>query len=265
MLPTVAIITITRARPVELLRCIESVRNQQYRGGIRHVIVVDDHDAMPAVSAAVGDIEGLELRLIETSKLYDRFDEVYIPSRLAFLRNCGIDSCASDVICYLDDDNYMDPDHVQRLVETLLSDSSTALAFSWRRLCLPNGDPYLRPEYPWTPDARLAIGRPQLSKYIYEELVAGGIRTPGSNIVRDAVLDSRGIAVYTVDTNEMMYWRSLHATYPNVVRYSWREMVGDFSDDYALVRRWHTDGVIIVPTRRATVTYTVGGVSNSDA
>jgi hypothetical protein len=117
--------------------------------------------------------------------------------------------------------------------------------------------------YPWTPKARMATSQDLLSRYIYDSLVDGGVRVPGDPIVRDTLVDTLGREIFTVDTNELLTSRNLLLETPNIVEYEWREMVGDYSDDYAWVRRCYMNGVRFKSSRQVTVNYTVGGVSNT--
>jgi len=60
-----------------------------------------------------------------------------------------------------------------------------------------------------------------------------------------------------------MVRRSLHEQFKFVVDFEWREMVGDYSDDFAFVKLCHEAGVHFRASERATVNYTIGGVSNN--
>jgi glycosyltransferase involved in cell wall biosynthesis len=116
------------------------------------------------------------------------FISFYSTSKLGFLRNFGISIANGDYICYLDDDNTYDSNHISSLVQTIESNPTIDIAYSWRRLVYEDGTPYLAEEYPWTPTARLASDKSSLSRFIYDHLVANGIRSPGSNIVKDTMI-----------------------------------------------------------------------------
>jgi glycosyltransferase involved in cell wall biosynthesis len=261
-LPSVAVITVTHDRP-SIERSIASVSQQDYAGEILHVIVGDQSPYLRQHEHQIrGMADNIYIQHVSTDQHQASFQPVYIPSRLAFLRNLGVDSVASDLIAYLDDDNYYETDHIGSLVKLLMDDQSIACAHSWRQLRHASGAPYTAPIYPWTPQPRLAVSRQALSRHIYSELVAGGVCREGDHVWRDTLTDSRGEKVYTVDTNELLYHRSLHDSVPNIVHYEWRQMVGDFSDDYAWIRRCDESGFEFSCSMRASVAYTVGGISN---
>jgi glycosyltransferase involved in cell wall biosynthesis len=258
------VITITRDRGEPLLRAVESVTCQTYGGRIEHIIVGDESQALRSLSSSIRARQpNAVISHVTTSKHYDKFNPIFIPSRLGFLRNVGISLANSDYICYLDDDNTFASDHVASLVATIESGPPRVdIAYSWRRLVLANGAPFTSREYLWTPEPRLATSKSALSQHIFEELVAGGIRIPGDDVVRDAVIDSRGMKVYTVDTNELMVRRYVHDQIEFVVDFEWREIVGDYCDDYAFVKRCHEAGMCFKASKMPTINYTVGGVSN---
>lgn len=260
---TVAVITITRNRGDSLFRCLESVSRQTYAGHIEHIVVGDDSAVLVSRASSIkGQYPCVVLKNVRTQDRAEEFMPVYVPSRLAFLRNVGLDLACADLICYLDDDNTYDPDHIDTLVGTIESEPGIDVAYSWRRLVNEDGTPFVSDQYPWTPEARLAYSQRELATFIFDELVAGGVRTRGSADVHDTLVDSRGQKVYTVDTNELMIRSHLHRQFRNVVFYEWREMVGDYSDDYAWVKRRHEAGTQFMASSHVSVNYTIGGVSN---
>ena len=260
--PSVAVITITRSRP-ELAQCLASVRSQTYVGRIDHIIVVDGEESGFRVPVPP-DTENRRtiVRMVDLDRRVDDFIGVYTPSRLALLRNEGLDIVEAEFVGYLDDDNTYDAEHVASLVATMRAAPDADVAYSWRRLQWPGGAPYLCQTYPWTPQARLSPDRHKLARYIYDDLVAGGVFDRGSAVVRDTLIDTQGRPVYTVDTNELFVRTSVHRQFDNIVSYTWREMVGDYSDDYAWVKRCHELGLQFRASERTTVNYTIGGTSN---
>ncbi len=260
---SVAVVTITRSREDELLRCIESVSTQTYEGAIEHLIIGDESEILRRLERKIlDDFPQVRIMHIRTSEYVHEYNEVYYPSRIGYLRNLGLEASDAELFCHLDDDNTYDSDHVSSLVATILSEPEIGIAYSWRRMQRSDGSPYIFDSYPWTPQPRLAVGKPELSKYIFEELVLGGVFTPGEPVIRDALIDQRGRHVYTVDTNELMVRREVHHDFKFVVDFEWREMVGDYSDDYAFVKLCYEAGIRFKASRRATVNYTIGGVSN---
>jgi glycosyltransferase involved in cell wall biosynthesis len=262
-LKSVAVVTITRSREEELLRCIESVSRQTYAGAIEHLIVGDESKILRRLEAEIADnYPRVRIVHVRTSEHAHEYKTVYYPSRIGYLRNLGVADSHAELFCHLDDDNTYHPEHISSLVDTILSEPDIGIAYSWRRMQRTDGSPYTFDSYPWTPQPRLATGKLELSKYIFQELVLGGVFIPGEPIVRDTLVDRRGCRVYTVDTNELMVRREVHNDFKFVVDFEWREMVGDYSDDHAFIKLCHEAGVLFKSSERATVNYTIGGVSN---
>lgn len=260
---TVSIITITRNREKELVRCINSVKQQDYTGRIEHVIIGDNSEPLQRLEERIRAINSdVVIHHLDLRRHRSEFVQCYIPSRTGFLRNYGIRLATGDLICQLDDDNIYDREHISSLVETIESEPDIDIAYSWRRLVYEDGISYIKEEYPWTPEARLACSKSSLSGYVYEELVKAGIRIPGTNIVRDAVLDPDGEPVCTVDTSEFMARRRVHRKVLFTVVFPWRQMVGDYSDDYAFIKKCHEAGFKFKCSEKVTLTYTIGGFSN---
>lgn len=260
---SVSVITITHRREEELIRCLESVRDQDYQGEIEHIIIGDRSEPLKRLEAEIKKANpDIVICYLDLKKYNSQFIECYAPSRVGFMRNFGIRLAEGNYICQLDDDNTYDKNHISSLVETIESEPDIDIAYSWRRLVYENGDPYIEEEYPWTPNARLAFDKSDLSSYIYQELVRSGIRIPGENIVRDCVLTPDNSQVYTVDTSELMVKKQAHERFLFTVNFPWRQMTGDYSDDYAFVKKCHEAGLKFKCSEKVTLSYTIGGFSN---
>jgi hypothetical protein len=61
-----------------------------------------------------------------------------------------------------------------------------------------------------------------------------------------------------------MVKRSVHNSFQFVVDFTWREMTGDYSDDYAFVKKSYEAGLIFECSKKATLTYVLGGISNGN-
>jgi glycosyltransferase involved in cell wall biosynthesis len=262
-LPLVSVITVTRDREETLLRCAGSVVAQDYLGQIEHLIVVDDRQLGQRTADRLRAINN-EVRIeeIRTSDSQADFQTFFSVSRIGYLRNRGIDLCHGTYVAYLDDDNTFLPNHISSLVRLLEESKDAAIAYSWRYLLGADGEPYREPRYPWAPWSRLATDNERFACHIHEELLRTGIRRPDDHVQRDAVIASDGSPVFTVDTSELLVRRELHSSQRWVTRFTWREMAGDYSDDYAFVKRCHEAGVRFVCSEQATVNYYLNGVSN---
>jgi len=91
----ISVVLPTRDRPALLPRAVASLLEQLYQRW--ELVVVDDGDT-DAVEQTLGEVED------------DRVVAVEGPRRgLGAARNAGLDAATGDVVCYLDDDNVMDP------------------------------------------------------------------------------------------------------------------------------------------------------------
>jgi glycosyltransferase involved in cell wall biosynthesis len=263
--PAVTVITPTRSRQEELVDCVASVSEQTYEGAIEHMIL---SDGSQFVRDNIDRLRQINPRLVvkdvDRKSMVGEVFPFYIPSILGRIRNFAVREASGEFVCYLDDDNRITPDHVESLVDAITSQADIDIAYSWRLLVYADGSPYLKEEYPWTPNARLAISREQLSKHIYDELVRLGIRIPGSNLVRDTVIAADGQPLFTVDQGEFLVKREVQLRLPFTVRYPWRKMVGDYSDDHDFIERAYHAGCKFKCTERATLLYTVGGCSQEN-
>jgi len=126
----VSIITATIGK-TQLANCIESVRNQTYKN-IEHIVVVDgkEHwknadEILTAVEFPVnGPQENLIVLPYSTGK--DRFNGHRIYGAFTYLAN-------GDFVFWLDDDNSIEPNHVESLVK-LVTENKLDWAYSLRKI-----------------------------------------------------------------------------------------------------------------------------------
>jgi len=132
----VSVITATIGKP-QLKNCIESVRNQTYKN-IEHIVVVDGKEHWDKVNPVLFDAtfprgESSSDRLIvlpdPTGK--DRFNGHRIYGAFTFLVN-------GDYVIWLDDDNALEPTHVENLVN-LVQSKNLDWAFSFRQIVDDDG------------------------------------------------------------------------------------------------------------------------------
>ena len=248
----ITVITVTRSRPVLLLRAIESVRRQDYRGHLRHLVLVDDCPATTAVlQTVVRQVPHLSWRSMSREP-----GEQSGPHRLARLRNLAVRIARTPWVAFLDDDNQYEECHLSSLLACALATGVPAV-HSERTLHRPDGSPYLEPRMPWKRDH--AEGR-----RVYRELLDKGVFVPGSNVVHDRAdpLDHPDPA-QMVDTSEWLFARDLLLRIPFCERYSlsdWEQMI---PEDNKLLRRLVAERVPIASSRLPTLRYCLGGYSNS--
>ena len=122
---TVAVVTATTGRP-SLLQAVTSVRDQTYP--CTHYVIFDGRDDHGWYT----EISGYEnVRTLMLPK----------PTGLNGVMNGAICAAASyltteDYICYLDDDNWFEPTHVESLMSVI---ADNAYAYSLRKLVEPDG------------------------------------------------------------------------------------------------------------------------------
>jgi glycosyltransferase involved in cell wall biosynthesis len=121
MLPKVSIITATTGRK-ELARCIESVKNQTYKN-IQHLIFVDGPEAIDRVMdvsfAAPVDIIDLP---------YPTGNDRWNGHRMY---GAGCYLADGEYLIFLDDDNYLDSDHVQQCYDATMRSAQNGMQWSY--------------------------------------------------------------------------------------------------------------------------------------
>jgi len=133
----VTVVTATTGRP-ELLKCIESVTLQDHPN-VHHLVIVDG----PAYGAKANDV------LHEAASLGYHPDVITLPYSVGSNRYNGHRMYAAatylaegDHIMYLDDDNWIDPNHISSLY-ALMTDISVVrpqYAFSLRKIVNEEGE-----------------------------------------------------------------------------------------------------------------------------
>lgn len=252
MLDSITVVTITRERPHLLVRAIRSVRLQDYSGQIIHTIIVDDCGAT-AKMLTEGNYptsQSFTWRLAQR-----RVGESSGPTRLARLRNSAVNVTETAWICFLDDDNEFEREHLSSLVACAIRTRSPAV-HSHRKLFYSDGRPYLERNMPWK---RCREERER----IYCELRSKGIFTEGSNIVKDrADPKSHPDPARMVDMGEWLFRRELLIRFPFCEEYSYDDWLEVTPEDKKLLHTLVDHSVPIVSTCKPTLKYYLGGYSN---
>lgn len=128
----VTVITASTGRE-SLLRCIESVANQTHTN-IQHMIFADGPPAHSKVKqigyeASIKGFHKHEIINMARSVGADRWNGHRMYGGGSFLAD-------GEYIMYLDDDNYIDPDHIQTCLETI---GTAGWAYSLRKIVDKNG------------------------------------------------------------------------------------------------------------------------------
>ena len=115
-----------------LSQCLESVQNQTYEN-LTHYIFLDGEEYTDKIHSTLYEKSGK--RTIKTVHLEDNVGKGWYGHRVyaacSFLVN-------ADIICYLDEDNWYDSNHVQKMVEFI--DKGNQWAYSLRKICDKEGN-----------------------------------------------------------------------------------------------------------------------------
>jgi glycosyltransferase involved in cell wall biosynthesis len=124
--PSVTVITATTGH-TRLRRCLESVQSQTY-SNLQHLVVVDGPEWFERADATIASVEGANVEVLRlphaTGKDLWYGHRIYGAMPLIVL---------TDYVCWLDDDNWFDEDHVAALVEAV-DGAGAAWGFSLRKL-----------------------------------------------------------------------------------------------------------------------------------
>jgi glycosyltransferase involved in cell wall biosynthesis len=131
--PSVVIITASVGRAA-LRRCADSVQQQDYPN-VRHLVVVDGPDFSSGAAQALKDVSDrgrLETLVLPRNTGHSSHFGYRIYGAMPLLVD-------DDIVCYLDEDNWLDPDHVSSALHAL-RDTDASWAFSLRKICTPDGE-----------------------------------------------------------------------------------------------------------------------------
>ncbi|MFC6880905.1 MULTISPECIES: glycosyltransferase family 2 protein [Actinomadura] len=256
-LPTVTVVTPTRGRTDLLVRAMESAAAQR-NVHVEHIVLGDRCLELAALRGELAERFPEALVRNVTLESDPDLPMDYRPARLAYLRNKGARLGSGEFVAQLDDDNTFEPDHLETLVAALRAAPGAGAAHSWRRVWNPDGTPYLLAgEDPWHPD-------PDRRARSFAQLSAHGVFEPGSNVVRD-VFVAGGRLVARVDTSEFLVRRTVFEDVPFPERFSAAKRRLEITEDVAYAQVLYRRGIEVVPSRRATLNYFMGGYSNAGA
>jgi glycosyltransferase involved in cell wall biosynthesis len=129
MKPMVTVITPTTGAPY-LKKALESVKSQTYEN-IQHLVVVDGRHDEAANIIFDSPNEKMDTIHLPYSTGIDRYNGHRIYGAMTYL-------CKGDFVCFLDEDNWLDPDHVESLVKVI--ETGNQWAFSLRKITDKDGN-----------------------------------------------------------------------------------------------------------------------------
>jgi len=248
----ITVITLTRGRSHLLTRAINTVQKQVCRVPVQHLILVDACNETREYLGTKSDLPpNLQWIYIERSDL-----NAPIAGRLAYLRNTGVHLARTHWIAFLDDDNELQPNHLDTLLECAYS-TGFAAVHSERALFYQDGSPFLGDWIPWCADEAEA-------RSDYDWLRDKGVMTPGSNIMKDRVEASDvPYAVQIVDIGEWLVYRRLLLEIPFRTEYDDMDRIHGMTEDSKFLMDLIRRSEPIACTSQATLVYYLGGFTNT--
>ena len=131
--PTVCVVTGATGHP-NLKKCIESVQEQTY-ALVQHLVVVDGpewNERVDATLAALPEQRGIDVIRLPFATGKNRWNGHRIYGAMSSI-------AMTDYICWLDEDNWLDPEHIESLVASVQS-TQAAWSFALRRIVQQTGE-----------------------------------------------------------------------------------------------------------------------------
>lgn len=249
--PLITVVTATH-KGTYIRDCIRSVAAQTY-GRVEHLVMIDGNRQLLEQAAEWRALNpNLRVQLVD-----DLPHDIAVNERIGAIHNRGIDLAAGDYIARLDDDNTLEPEHLESLYETLRTGDYDA-SYSWRYMWLRDGRPYLEPAFPWH-----TLTDPRRAALLYRLWVEAGVATPGSNLIKDKLLAKvNGLAITTVDASEWLCSRQVLECLRYKERMSYWELVYGHTEDDIFSAQFVEAGFRAGCSERATLNYFLGGHSN---
>lgn len=241
--PSVTVITVTKNRIELLKRAIQSVKNQDYKGKIYHLIYVDDCDN---TYNEIKNLYGNDKSII-IYKYKRNSNDLNGPSLLARLRNNAVSLVDTEWFLFLDDDNLYLPNHISELVSFAIKNKVDA-AFSNSKVYYRDETPYIKKEWLWCRDSNRA-------KTIWNERNKQGIIFEDSNEIHFKY----GIVI---DTNVWLIKKSVFIKSPISDKFTQQDWEDNLAEDDKLMFGFYENGVNVKGNGKATVKYYLGGYSN---
>jgi dTDP-4-amino-4,6-dideoxygalactose transaminase len=249
--PAVTVVIVSRRDRAFLEPALESIDAQDFAGSITRLVIRDlpPIDPAPSWSSSRHRTEYVYIH-----EVADRAERPLV-SRVARLRNCALEYVETPLVCFLDDDNRWERDHLSSLVGALC-EADVAAAHSWRQLVDSTGRPWRPTAFPWLPPGPQERAR-------FDSCRAAEIFDAGSSIVRDRVSSIvNGTEVGMVDLGEWLFRTELLRTVRFPVDYDSEDAANRVGEDDRLLESFRRLGVPVICTNRATLIYRLGGMSN---
>ena len=245
----ICVITFTVDRVALLVRCIKSVLLQDL--SVRHLIFSENQARLIKDER----LDFCKTRSVEFLPLEGLPHHGPSSPRMAVLRNHSLSFVREKYICFLDDDNEMEPGHLRSLIH-VIEQQQVAAAYSWRTLLYADGSYFDGRSYPWHSNETEAHKR-------WKWCVDAGVMIQGEPVMYDGpvtVPDPMGIA--TIDMNEWLFKTEELKRVGMNFHFSEKDETDRVGEDDKLFARIRVLGLPIAGSGMATIRYYLGGVSN---
>lgn len=162
--PRISVIIRTLGRP-ELVQAVESVCSQSLaatRHALEIVLVNAGNTVLPSF-----DLQGIVMREVRAGRALNRPEAA----------NAGLDAATGDYLCFLDDDDWFHPQHLESLFSLLSAQPHVRVAYSGVLLVHANGRPYARLNRPFDRAALFRGNYIQMGAALFERsLLNAGAR-----------------------------------------------------------------------------------------
>lgn len=163
-IPRVSVIIRTTGRP-ELRQAVESVCAQTL-AATRHALDIVLVNAANTVLPSF-DLHGIAMRDVRLGRRLNRPEAA----------NAGLNAATGDYVCFLDDDDWFHPDHLESLLELMAAHPQARLAYSGVQLVHADGRPYARLNRPFDRGALFRGNYIQMGAALFHRsLLAEGAR-----------------------------------------------------------------------------------------
>lgn len=250
----VSVLIVSNRSASLLMEAIRSIDNQDFNGPIHVAIVGDNPMWLP------GDLP----QSLPSGTLIDSFRVISSESfqalptveRVARLRNAALAFVRGKYVCFLDDDNRWQSNHLSSLVELMRSTGISAV-HSWRQLVDKKGDPWIPDRFPWGHDS-------QRSSSLYKLFVSAGVIDLRSNIFRDAIgLNMEGEIIDAVDMGAWLFDARIFDTLRFETAYTNWEVANSVTEDDKLLATIRRQNIAVACSKIPSLIYRLGGYSNT--
>lgn len=252
----VSVLIISHRSTSVLLEAIRSIDNQDFAGPI-HVAIVGDNPKWQPGDLPRSLRSGILIDTFSVSSS-ENFRALSTVERVARLRNAALAFVRGTYVCFLDDDNRWQGNHLSSLVETMRT-ASTLAVHSWRQLVDEDGLPWIPDRFPWGHD-------PRRSSSLYKLFVSAGIMDSRSNVFRDVFgLGMGGEIIDAVDMGAWLFHARLFDSLRFETAYTSWEIANSVTEDDKLLASMRRGNIAVACSKVPSLVYRLGGYSNKRA